>query len=83
MSARPLPRCGGFCNQGRAGCDCQPMPAEACTELGAQPSDPYADELLPGFVRWIDTHPTLAAWACIAFLLLVLGIGGFIDHGAL
>lgn len=30
-----LPSCTGNCDQGRGRCDCMPVPAEACTELGA------------------------------------------------
>lgn len=72
--------CAGNCNQGRAACDCQPMPAEACSEF-LTPLDPYEDELFPGFARWLDEHPIASGAACLFFLLLVLGIGGAIDHG--
>jgi len=61
------PRCNGFCQQGRVPCAC----------------DPYSGEPLPGLVRWMDRHPNLAPVLMVAFVLLVLGIGGFIDGGAL
>lgn len=61
------PQCSGYCQQGRIPCAC----------------DPYANEIAPRFVKWLDDHPTLAPILIVAFVLLVLGIGGAIDGGAL
>jgi len=61
------PRCSGFCHQGRAACSC----------------DPYANEPAPRFVRWLDEHPRLSQVLGLAFVLLVLGVGGVIDGGVL
>lgn len=72
--------CAGTCNQGRTECNCRPMPAEACSEF-LTPLDPYQDELFPEFVRWIDEHPRASLVAGLFFVLLVLGIGGALDHG--
>lgn len=55
----------GTCNQGRTGCKC----------------DPYRDELAPRFVRWLDENPRLSQVLGLAFVLLVLGVGGAIDGG--
>ncbi len=57
----------GTCNQGRNNCQC----------------DPYAHELAPRFVRWLDENPRLSQFLGLAFVLLVLGVGGAIDGGVL
>lgn len=59
--------CRGYCQQGRLPCAC----------------DPYAGEVAPRLVAWLDRHPNLAPVLMVAFILLVLGIGGWIDGGAL
>ena len=59
------PACNGACRQGHAACNC----------------DPYANEPSPRLVRWLDENPGLASVAAVFFILLVLGIGGAIDHG--
>lgn len=57
--ARALPHCSGPCDQGRAACTCatgcQPMPAEACTELGADTAPARA-----GALRRVVTHLRVA-----------------------
>ena len=30
--------CSGGCDQGRKVCDCRPAPAEACSDIGAEPA---------------------------------------------
>lgn len=60
-------RCNGYCQQGRIPCAC----------------DPYSDEPFPRFVAWMDKHPRLSPVLIVAFVLLVLGVGGWIDGGAL
>lgn len=53
-----IPRCTGHCRQGRAACSCetrQRIPAEACTELGADTSAPalsFWRRLLIARVQW-------------------------------
>lgn len=75
--------CAGTCNQGRAACDCRPMPAEACSDFLSPEPDKYEGELFPRFVRWIDENPKKAQAACLAFLLAVLAVGAFIDGAPL
>lgn len=60
-----VPHCSGYCQQGRIPCAC----------------DPYANEIAPRFVEWIDSHPVLAPVLMVAFILLALGVAGWIDHG--
>lgn len=59
------PSCKGTCRQGHELCNC----------------DPYEGELAPRFVEWIDSHPVLAPVLMVAFILLALGVAGWIDHG--
>lgn len=68
------------CRQGRAACHCstgQPMPAEACTELGAHAALPLhgsgaAYMLAPLIDRW----PRFTALAALILLVLLLGLVG-------
>ena len=58
------PPCTGDCRQGR---DCRPMPAEACTELGAE-----------SMLR----HRRTAAHAKSLALALLLAVAGYLAHVA-
>lgn len=61
-----LPGCTGNCDQGRGRCDCIPVPAEACTELGA-------DEMMkPPTVRQQITDLVLAVLLVLIIVLLSL-----------
>lgn len=60
-----LPGCTGNCNQGRCQCDCVPMPAEACTELGA-------DDMTKPRIRQQITDLVLAVLLVLMIVLLSL-----------
>lgn len=65
----------------------RPFIPQGCDQQGRlEPSipcacDPYAHEIAPRFVEWIDSHPVLAPVLMVAFILLALGVAGWIDHG--
>lgn len=80
MNGAALPRCTGLCDQGRAPCCCTTgrlMPAEACTELGANATAPLhqtaaAYILAPLFERW----PRFAGLLLAAAIVALFGLAG-------
>lgn len=80
MKADALPHCSGSCHQGRTACSCstiQQMPAEACTELGANTTPPLHQHpaiyiLAPLFERW----PRFAGLALAVVIVALCGLAG-------
>jgi hypothetical protein len=81
MSSKQFGGCG--CSLGRDSCDCIGGPVAGNQGRVPYAFDPYADEPAPWLVRWMDRNPNLAPVLMVAFVLLVLGIGGWIDGGSL
>lgn len=79
MSARAYCTAPG-CRQGRAACDCQTgrfMPAEACTELGANQTPPLHQNaaayiLAPLFERW----PRFSGLLLSVLIVALFGLAG-------
>lgn len=77
---RSLPRCSGACRQGREVCVCptsQLMPAEACTELGANSTTTLRQTaaayiLAPLFERW----PRFAGLLLAVLIVALFGLAG-------
>ena len=62
---RALPQCSGACDQGRRDCACptgRPQPAEACTEVGADAGEAFANA---DRTFYTYTIAGLAVWAVV------------------
>jgi len=56
-------------------CDCPPMAAEACTEIGADLSARELDAVFP-LNRYFRTHPALTWFAVVLVILVLAGWAG-------
>jgi hypothetical protein len=79
MNTTPFGGCG--CSLGRESCNCVGGPVAGNQGRVPYAFDPYANEPSPRLVAWLDRHPVLAPVLMVAFILLALGVGGWIDHG--